>query len=89
MNPLFSPPRDILPFTPSIERSSTSSSGFLTGMARRSTSLTSAKIAVFAPMPSASDRIATAANPGLSRSRRAAYRRSRHHASSTPIVFMR
>ena len=42
-----------------------SSSGFFTGRLSRSTASTTVKIAVFAPMPRASERIATAVNPGL------------------------
>ena len=81
MNPLFSPARDILPPGPSIVRSSTSSSGFLTGSERRRKSFTRLKIAVFAPMPSASEKIATTQKPGLLRSCRSASLRSLMEAS--------
>ena len=60
IEPLFSPLRDILPPTPSMFRSSTSSSGFRTGSERRRKSLTRLKIAVLAPMPTASESSATA-----------------------------
>ena len=63
--------------------------GCCTGSERSRNSLTRLKIAVLAPMPSASDSTAIDANPGFSRSSRAACRRSRQNASSTPIVFMR
>ena len=49
-------------FSKSIE---TSSRGFWTGSVRRRIASTSSKIAVFAPMPNASDATATTANPGL------------------------
>ena len=52
-------------------RTSTSSCGIATGSVRRRTASTSWKIAVLAPVPSASVRIATAANGGLRRSSRA------------------
>ncbi len=64
-DPLFSPARDILPRAPSMVRRSTNSSGFLTGSDRNRKSLTRLKIAVFAPMPSATESIATAVKPGL------------------------
>ena len=64
MKPLFSPKRDILPRAPSMVRNSTSSSGFLTGRERSSTSFTRLKMAVLAPMPSASDSTAMALKPG-------------------------
>ena len=89
MDPLFSPARDILPLTPSTARNSTSCCGFFTGSTRRRNSLTRLKIAVLAPMPSASESTATDANPGFSRSSRAAWRTSRQRASSGAIVFMR
>jgi hypothetical protein len=41
------------------------------------------KIAVLAPMPSASERTATAVKPGVRRSVRAAYRTSCHVVSTT------
>ena len=65
IDPLFSPLRDILPPAPSMFRSRTSSSGLLTGSERRRKSLTRLKIAVFAPMPIASESTATTVNPGL------------------------
>jgi hypothetical protein len=40
-------------------------SGFATGSARSITASTTAKMAVFAPMPTASDRTATSKKPGL------------------------
>ena len=64
MDPLFSPPRDILPRAPSVVLRRTSSSGFLTGSVRSRTSLTRLKMAVFAPMPRASENTATAVKPG-------------------------
>src|SRR5262245_43350161 len=54
----------------------TSSSGARTGSLRSSTWSMSVKIAVLAPIPSASERIATAANSGLRRRPRTARRRS-------------
>lgn len=50
--------------------------GSRTGSMRSITASIRLKIAVFAPMPSASDRTATAAKAGLRRSVRTAYRRS-------------
>jgi len=50
--------------------------GSLTGRALRRTASTSVKIAVFAPMPSASVKMAIAEKLGLRRSTRAAYCRS-------------
>jgi hypothetical protein len=47
--------------------SSTSCSGWLTGSVFRMTALIRLKMAVLAPMPRASDRIAVVANPGLER----------------------
>ena len=47
---------------------STSSCGARTGSARRLSAFSSWKIAVLAPMPSASDTIAVTANPGWRRS---------------------
>jgi hypothetical protein len=70
--PLFSPARDSLPRTPWVRRNSTSSPGFLTGNERSRKSFTRLKIAVFAPMPSASDTTATAVNAGLFRNCRSA-----------------
>src|SRR5438128_11428242 len=51
-------------------------SGALTGSGRNSSALTSEKIAVFAPMPSAIDRIATALTMGAVTSDRQARRKS-------------
>ena len=45
-------------------------------------------MAVLAPMPSASDAIATMVNAALVRSRRSAKRTSRARRSNQPIVFM-
>ena len=45
---------------------------FATGNGRKTTALITEKMAAFAPMPSASERMATAANPGLRRSARSA-----------------
>ena len=53
-------------------QSSTSRLGSVNGSGFSSTALTRLKIAVFAPMPSASVRIATPVNPGLPRSVRSA-----------------
>ena len=50
----------------------TNCSGWLTGRVFRITESIRLKIAVLAPMPSASERIATAANPGLERRARSA-----------------
>src|SRR5207253_6374252 len=50
--------------------------GSLTGSARRTRLLTSEKIAVFAPIPSASDRMATVVTTGVPISCRTATRRS-------------
>ena len=52
--------------------SSTSCSGWATGRDRSISVLINVKIAVFAPMPSASEMTATAVNPGERRSVRAA-----------------
>ncbi len=57
-------------------------SGSLTGRDRSSTAFITLKTAVFAPMPSASVRIAVAANPGLCSSDRNPNRRSRNSLSS-------
>ena len=65
IEPLFSPARDIRPPIPSTFLKRTRSSGCGTGSDRSSASLTRLKMAVLAPMPSASDRTATAVNPGL------------------------
>src|SRR5215203_1191092 len=54
----------------------TSSSGFFTGSLRSRIWSINVKMAVFAPIPSDSDRMATVANRGLRRSPRKAYRRS-------------
>src|SRR4030081_1257500 len=54
----------------------TSRSGSLNGNGRSSTALTTLKIAVFAPMPSASVMTATAVNPGFFKSWRKANFRS-------------
>ena len=62
--------------------------GALTGSVRMRTASRSWKMAVFAPTPSASDRIATTANAGFKRSSRAPYFRSRHALSRNPIVFI-
>ena len=70
-------------------RTSTICSGWRSGSVRRRTMSSSWKIAAFAPIPSASDRSATAANPGLRRSTRAPYRRSCQTDSSQSMVFMR
>jgi hypothetical protein len=52
---------------------SASEPGSATGSVRSRTALITWKMAVFAPMPSASDRTATTVKLGLRRSRRAAY----------------
>jgi hypothetical protein len=49
-----------------------SCSGWLTGSALRVSESIRLKMAVLAPIPSASERIATAANPGLERRARIA-----------------
>src|SRR5262249_14342125 len=54
----------------------TTRSGSCTGRLRSSSALTSEKMAVLAPIPSASDRIATAETTGEARNARAASRRS-------------
>src|SRR5215217_720325 len=54
----------------------TSSSGFLTGSFRRTIWSMRVKMAVFAPIPSANERIATVEKTGLRRSPRNANRRS-------------
>ena len=63
-----------LPRAPSrsMMRISTRLGGSATGSVRRRTALTTSKSAVFAPMPSASERMATSANPGLRRKLRSA-----------------
>ena len=83
IDPLFSPARDILP-RDALDQCGTARArpGFLTGSERSRKSLTRLKIAVLAPMPSASESTATEANPGFSRSSRAAWRRSRQSVSS-------
>src|SRR5207302_3797525 len=60
----------------------TTRSGCAYGSGRSSTAFTTLKIAVVAPMPRASVRIAAAANPGAPRNVRTAYRRSWLSASS-------
>jgi hypothetical protein len=84
IDPMFSPARDMRPFTPSTARNRTSSSGFLTGSTRRRKSLTRLKIAVFAPTPRARETTATAVKPGLTRSSRTAWRTSRQSVFNTP-----
>ena len=67
----------LLPLCGPAGRASTSWSGrALTGSLRSRIWSISVKIAVLAPMPSASDRMATVANSGLRRSPRSARRRS-------------
>ena len=80
--------RPVRPFGVSAMRISASSFGRDTGSVRRRTASRSWKIAVFAPMPSASDRIATTAKPGVRRRRRTPYFRSRHSVSTKLMVFM-
>jgi hypothetical protein len=57
-------------------------SGFFTGMGFQSAASIKAKMAVLAPIPSASDRIATIVNTGDCRSMRKAYLRSARKSSS-------
>ena len=63
-------------------RSKTRSFASLTGIARSSAALIKLKITVFAPIPSASVRIAVAVNPGLFRSVRIPKRKSSYKSSS-------
>ena len=64
------------PTRPPSMRNCASSRGFCTGSSRSRTWSVSVKIDVFAATPSASDRMAVAANPGLSRRTRTPYRKS-------------
>jgi hypothetical protein len=63
-------------------------SGSGNGSGRISVASTSANIALFAPMPSASVMAASAVNPGARRNCRSANLRSFHTCSSHPMVFM-
>src|SRR5438552_17211094 len=69
--------------------SSTSCCGSLTGRSLNKTWSRSVKIAVFAPMPRARVRTATAVKPGVRASMRKVYFRSRSTVSSQPMMFMR
>src|SRR5882724_7837799 len=69
--------------------SRTSCWGSLTGRRRNRTWSRSVKMAVFAPMPRARVRTATAVNPGVRASMRKVYLRSRRTVSSQPVKVRR
>lgn len=63
-------------------RIAASSSGRATGKLRSRTASSNWKMAVFAPIPKASDRMATVVNPTLCANTRTAYRTSCHTLST-------
>src|SRR6267378_150056 len=69
--------------------SRTSCCGSLTGSSRNKTWSRRVNIAVFAPMPSAKVRTATAVKPGERASMRKVYFKSRRTVSSQPMTVMR
>ena len=77
-----------LSFDPRGKWITTSSCGSVTGRVRRRTASSNWKIAVFAPMPSASDRMAAAAKPLSRLSSGAAYLRSCQIVSTGRTVFI-
>src|ERR1700756_4119817 len=69
--------------------SKTSCWGSFTGSRRNNTWSRSVKMAVFAPMPRASVRTATAVKPGVRASMRKVYLRARRTVSSQPVKVRR
>src|SRR5437667_8451806 len=69
--------------------SRTSCCGSLTGSSRNKTWSRRVKMAVFAPMPRARVRTATAVKPGVRASMRKVYFKSRRTVSSQPMTVMR